>query len=170
MLSDQGPTALGNASVSFWGVHGHLFAIWMLLEVHHMKSLGDATWLGVSLELVLLPPFLTCARCKFKSIFLMFDVLTLFPSLAAGLPACFLFIYGKIDSIYRTNHRPAIQIQERDVPDTVKWVRTGSSEGWTPFINGQEVPESSKRDWAAAFEFLALKSSWRPTFEGLMGV
>ncbi|KAL6341644.1 hypothetical protein AAG906_032765 [Vitis piasezkii] len=59
---------------------------------------------------------------------------------------------------------PPLNFNFEDVPDTVKWVRTGSSEGWTPFINGQEVPESSKRDWAAAFEFLALKSSWRPTF------
>ena len=58
---------------------------------------------------------------------------------------------------------PTLNFNFEDVPDTVKWVRTGSSEGWTPFIDGQEVPESSKREWTAAFEFLSLRSSsWRP--------
>ncbi|XP_022998336.1 methyl-CpG-binding domain-containing protein 5-like isoform X2 [Cucurbita maxima] len=42
-----------------------------------------------------------------------------------------------------------------NVPEKVEWVLTDpSQEAWTPFINNEKVPESTKREWVAAFQLL----------------
>lgn len=49
-----------------------------------------------------------------------------------------------------------------NVPEKVQWVFTDSSEdSWKAFIGNEQVPESSKRDWLAAFTFLASKDRGR---------
>ncbi|KAF8397486.1 hypothetical protein HHK36_016403 [Tetracentron sinense] len=49
-------------------------------------------------------------------------------------------------------------------PAKVEWVLTDSAEGsWTPFISDKRVPESSQREWAAAYSSITCKSTmfWR---------
>ncbi|EXC10657.1 Methyl-CpG-binding domain-containing protein 6 [Morus notabilis] len=48
------------------------------------------------------------------------------------------------------------------VPEKVKWVLSDSSgESWNAFIGDNQVPESSTRDWLAAFTFLASRDRGR---------
>ncbi|KAG6583427.1 Methyl-CpG-binding domain-containing protein 6, partial [Cucurbita argyrosperma subsp. sororia] len=43
-----------------------------------------------------------------------------------------------------------------NVPEKVEWVLTDpSQEAWTPFINNEKVPQSTKREWVAAFKLLS---------------
>ncbi|OWM68803.1 methyl-CpG-binding domain-containing protein 6-like [Punica granatum] len=45
-----------------------------------------------------------------------------------------------------------------DPPEKVTWVLTDSSEGsWAPCVNAKAVPESTVREWAAAFKFTSSK-------------
>ncbi|KAF4362204.1 methyl-CpG-binding domain-containing protein 5 [Cannabis sativa] len=48
-----------------------------------------------------------------------------------------------------------------DVPENVQWVLSDSSEDWKAFIGNDQVLESSKRDWLAAFTFLASRDRGR---------
>ncbi|CAN6472178.1 unnamed protein product [Victoria cruziana] len=48
-------------------------------------------------------------------------------------------------------------------PAKVRWVLDGSETSWTPFIDEQEVPESSKRAWLAALD---LHENDLDSFEG----
>ena len=56
----------------------------------------------------------------------------------------------------------ALNFNFSDVPEKVQWVLTDSSEeSWKAFIGNDQVPESSKRDWLAAFTFLASRDRGR---------
>ncbi|XP_062084961.1 methyl-CpG-binding domain-containing protein 5-like [Humulus lupulus] len=48
-----------------------------------------------------------------------------------------------------------------DVPENVQWVLSDSSEEWKAFIGNDQVLESSKRDWLAAFTLLASRDRGR---------
>ncbi|KAK9279781.1 hypothetical protein L1049_013463 [Liquidambar formosana] len=47
-----------------------------------------------------------------------------------------------------------------NAPEKIDWVLTDSPEGsWTPFISDEKVPESVKREWAAAFASRAVSNT-----------
>ncbi|XP_030447253.2 methyl-CpG-binding domain-containing protein 5-like [Syzygium oleosum] len=47
----------------------------------------------------------------------------------------------------------------KNCPDQVKWVlKDASTNTWIPHINNEEVPESIRKEWAAALEYLKYKS------------
>lgn len=44
-------------------------------------------------------------------------------------------------------------------PEQVQWVlKDASTNTWIPYINNEEVPESVRKEWAAALEYLKYKS------------
>lgn len=56
----------------------------------------------------------------------------------------------------------ALNFNFSSVPEKVQWVLADSSgESWNAFIGDKQVPESSKRDWLAAFTFLASRDRGR---------
>lgn len=56
----------------------------------------------------------------------------------------------------------ALNFNFSSVPEKVQWVLADSSgESWNALIGDKQVPESSKRDWLAAFTFLASRDRGR---------
>lgn len=48
-----------------------------------------------------------------------------------------------------------------NVPEKVEWVLTDpSKEVWTPYIDNEKVPESTKREWVGAFQLLGRSKVW----------
>ncbi|XP_077229010.1 methyl-CpG-binding domain-containing protein 5-like [Tasmannia lanceolata] len=45
----------------------------------------------------------------------------------------------------------AMEFDDNNVPETVTWVLTGPR-SWTPFIGGEQVPESTKKGWDDVYE------------------
>ncbi|XP_050140976.1 methyl-CpG-binding domain-containing protein 5-like [Malus sylvestris] len=52
----------------------------------------------------------------------------------------------------------ALNFDYTDVPEKVEWALTDSSgQSWTPFIDNKKVPESTSKEWAAAFALVPSK-------------
>ncbi|CAN6692692.1 unnamed protein product [Malus baccata var. baccata] len=52
----------------------------------------------------------------------------------------------------------ALNFDYNNVPEKVEWVLTATSgESWTPFIDNKKVPESTSKEWAAAFALVPSK-------------
>ncbi|KAK6234861.1 Methyl-CpG DNA binding - like 9 [Theobroma cacao] len=52
-----------------------------------------------------------------------------------------------------------------NVPEKVDWLLTNASvDSWTPFLGDEQVPESTRQDWAAAFTFLTTSNRSKPMF------
>ncbi|PON33512.1 Methyl-CpG DNA binding [Parasponia andersonii] len=61
-----------------------------------------------------------------------------------------------------TKKGSALNFDFSNVPEKVQWVLTESSkESWKAFIDNDQVPETSLRDWLAAFTFLASRDRGR---------
>ena len=52
-----------------------------------------------------------------------------------------------------------------NVPEKVGWLLTNASaDSWTPFLGDDQVPESTRQDWATAFTSLIASKSGQAMF------